>query len=114
MVPVGGTCPLGEWGYINAWEELRGQGALDDIDDVIVTFGSGGTTGGLAIGNYLTGSKVKYVLTTSVNVLVSDCGLTAGSIASASLILLIRSMALYDDSCVSLGWRGWSLVTLLM
>lgn len=59
VIPVGGTCPLGEWGYLNAWEELRGQGALDDIDDIIVTFGSGGTTGGLAIGNYLTGSKVK-------------------------------------------------------
>ena len=58
-MPVGGTCPMGEWGYIHAWEELRGQGALDDIDDVIVTVGSGGTACGIAIGNYLTGSKVK-------------------------------------------------------
>ena len=58
-MPVGGTCPMGEWGYIHAWEKLRGQGALDDIDDVIVTVGSGGTACGIAIGNYLTGSKVK-------------------------------------------------------
>lgn len=56
---MGGTCPLGEWGYIQAWEELRGQGALDNIDDVVVAIGSGGTACGLAIGNYLTGSKVK-------------------------------------------------------
>jgi D-cysteine desulfhydrase len=59
FIPVGGTCPLGEWGYIHAWEELRGQRALDNIDDVIVTIASGGTACALAVANYLTGSKVK-------------------------------------------------------
>ena len=58
-MPVGGTCPLGEWAYIQVWEELRGQRSLDDIDDVITTIGSGGTACGLSIGNYLTGSKVR-------------------------------------------------------
>ena len=32
---------------------------LEDYDDIVVTVGSGGTASGIAIGNYLTGSKLK-------------------------------------------------------
>ena len=59
LVPVGGFSPIGDWGYLQAWEELRGQGSLDNVDDVVVCVGSGGTVSGIALGNYLTGSKVK-------------------------------------------------------
>ena len=59
LVPAGGACPLGEWGYMNAWEELRSQRALESIDDVVVTGGSGGTACAIAISNYLTESKIK-------------------------------------------------------
>ncbi|KAM7432045.1 hypothetical protein ABFA07_017465 [Porites harrisoni] len=31
----------------------------EDYDDIVVTVGSGGTASGIAIGNYLTGSKLK-------------------------------------------------------
>lgn len=33
---------------------------LDDFDDIFVAAGSVGTACGLAIGNYLTGSKLRY------------------------------------------------------
>ena len=32
---------------------------IQDYDDIVVTVGSGGTPSGIAIGNYLTGSKLK-------------------------------------------------------
>ena len=35
------------------------QNVLEDYDDIVVTVGSGGTASGIAIGNYLTGSKLK-------------------------------------------------------
>lgn len=60
VVPVGGTTPVGTWGYIAAVEELRKQqqastesapdGAVPRFDHIIVTCGSGGTTAGLALG----------------------------------------------------------------
>ena len=37
------------------------QGVLEHFDDVVLSVGSGGTMCGVAIGNYLTGSKVKWV-----------------------------------------------------
>ena len=58
-IPAGGFSTIGSWGYIHAWEELREQGALDTVDDVVVCGGSGGTASGLAVANYLTGLKVK-------------------------------------------------------
>ena len=64
VVPVGGTTPLGTWGYINAVDELcaataggGGGGARDSFsaasetfDHVVVAAGSGGTAAGLALG----------------------------------------------------------------
>ncbi len=35
------------------------QGLFDRFDDVVLAAGSAGTAAGLAIANYLTGSKVK-------------------------------------------------------
>ena len=48
VIPVGGTTPLGTWGYLQAVEELREQGK--DFDHVVVAAGSGGTLAGLAVG----------------------------------------------------------------
>ena len=36
------------------------QGVLDNFDDIVTCVGTGGTASGLAISNYLTGSKIKY------------------------------------------------------
>ena len=35
------------------------QGVHENFDDVVIAVGSGGSAGGLAIANYLTGSKIK-------------------------------------------------------
>jgi len=59
ILPVGGTGPSGTWGYIWAWQELREQlrgPRWDDVTDIFVATGSGGTAAGLAIANALTGS----------------------------------------------------------
>ena len=37
------------------------QGVAERYDDLVVAVGSGGTVCGLALGNYLTGSKLKLV-----------------------------------------------------
>eukprot|EP00401_Gymnodinium_catenatum_P067876 CAMPEP_0117476434 /NCGR_PEP_ID=MMETSP0784-20121206/10307_1 /TAXON_ID=39447 /ORGANISM="" /LENGTH=371 /DNA_ID=CAMNT_0005270709 /DNA_START=1 /DNA_END=1113 /DNA_ORIENTATION=- len=58
VVPVGGTCPLGTWGYINAIQELREQIETDGrcpFDHVVVAAGSGGTAAGMALGCRLGG-----------------------------------------------------------
>ena len=36
------------------------QGVLEKFDDIVVTIATGGTATGLAIGNYLTGSKLRF------------------------------------------------------
>ena len=36
------------------------QGVLENFDDIVMPVGSGGTVCGVAIANYLTGSKLKY------------------------------------------------------
>ena len=59
VIPVGGSNSTGSWGYIEAFRELMDQGAMEEFDDIVVAIGSGGTLCGLAIANYLTGSKVK-------------------------------------------------------
>jgi D-cysteine desulfhydrase len=53
VVPVGGTTPVGTWGYINAVDELCKQTErqqLPDFDHIVVAAGSGGTAAGLALG----------------------------------------------------------------
>ena len=35
------------------------QGVHQNFDDVVIAVGSGGSAGGLAIANYLAGSKIK-------------------------------------------------------
>lgn len=35
------------------------QNLLENFDDIVMTVGSGGTAAGIAIANYLTGSKLK-------------------------------------------------------
>lgn len=59
IVPVGGSDATGVWGYIEAFEELLSQGLAQDFDEVAVACGSGGTLGGLAVANFLSGSPVR-------------------------------------------------------
>jgi D-cysteine desulfhydrase len=62
VVPVGGTTPVGTWGYLHAVEELREQldqgiGGAGDFDHIVVAAGSGGTAAGLALGLQLSPLK---------------------------------------------------------
>lgn len=56
---VGGSDPVGLWGYVEAYAELLSQGAAEKFSDVVVAVGSGGTASGLAIANYLAGGHMR-------------------------------------------------------
>jgi len=59
-IPIGGSNITGLFGYLECFNEMLQQQHIDEfIDDIIVTTGSGGTMAGLAIANYLTGSRIK-------------------------------------------------------
>ena len=57
LIPTGGSDALGLWGYIDAAAELREDCAAAGIhaDHVVCADGSGGTHGGLVLGNALHG-----------------------------------------------------------
>lgn len=58
LIPVGGSNLIGLWGYVEMFDEMMfTQKANSFCEDVCVTTGSGGTMSGLAIANFLTGSK---------------------------------------------------------
>ncbi|PFX26631.1 bifunctional D-cysteine desulfhydrase/1-aminocyclopropane-1-carboxylate deaminase, mitochondrial-like [Stylophora pistillata] len=59
LVEVGGSSYTGLFGYLTAFQEMMDQNLLVDFDDIVLTVGSGGTAAGIAIANYLTGSKLK-------------------------------------------------------
>lgn len=64
VIPVGGSCPLGCLGYINAVYELKNQiavGLMPEPDCIYAALGSAGTCVGLLIGLKLLGLKSKLV-----------------------------------------------------
>lgn len=58
LIGIGGSNEVGVWGYIHTFAEMIEQSVCENFTDVVVAIGSGGTASGLAIGNYLSGSKV--------------------------------------------------------
>ncbi|PFX26633.1 putative 1-aminocyclopropane-1-carboxylate deaminase [Stylophora pistillata] len=59
LIEVGGSSYTGLFGYLTAFQEMMDQNLLEDFDDIVMTAASGGTAAGIAIANYLTGSKLK-------------------------------------------------------
>ncbi|XP_046543179.1 bifunctional D-cysteine desulfhydrase/1-aminocyclopropane-1-carboxylate deaminase, mitochondrial-like [Haliotis rubra] len=59
LIPKGGSNLMGVFGTMAIFDELSRQGAVDRFDDLFLTCGSGGTTTGLCIANYLAGSPLK-------------------------------------------------------
>ncbi|EDO38385.1 predicted protein [Nematostella vectensis] len=59
IIPAGGSCYVAMFAYMMTFNELINQGVLEEYTDVVMTTGSGGTASGMAIANYLTGSKLK-------------------------------------------------------
>ncbi|XP_057987751.1 bifunctional D-cysteine desulfhydrase/1-aminocyclopropane-1-carboxylate deaminase, mitochondrial [Hevea brasiliensis] len=63
VIPVGGSNPIGTWGYIEAIREIEQQvqassGRLK-FDDIVVACGSGGTIAGLSLGSCFGALKAK-------------------------------------------------------
>ncbi|CAN4085429.1 unnamed protein product [Withania somnifera] len=63
VIPVGGSNPLGTWGYIEAIKEvelqLQHSSSEQKFDDIVVACGSGGTVAGLSIASTLSSLKAK-------------------------------------------------------
>jgi len=59
VIPRGGSNGPSIWGYIDTWREMQSQPFFDEITDVVVCSGSGGTGLDVALANYWTGSKKK-------------------------------------------------------
>ncbi|XP_052275020.1 uncharacterized protein LOC127874610 [Dreissena polymorpha] len=88
-IPVGGATASGMFAFISLFQELIDQGLYENFDDIVVTIATGGTAAGIAIGNYLTGSKLrihavsiflsKEKLTPYVDRMLSDIGLSVGT-----------------------------------
>lgn len=61
LIGIGGSDPIGMWGYIEAFDELLQQQVASRFTHIAVATGSGGTLAGLAIANYLSKTPVKIV-----------------------------------------------------
>jgi L-cysteate sulfo-lyase len=90
-IPVGGSCGLGNLGYVVCAEEILLQGAAADVSytAVIVATGSGGTQGGLLAGMQLHGGVP--VIGIAVEGTRQEQEALAARQASESLNLLGRS-----------------------
>jgi 1-aminocyclopropane-1-carboxylate deaminase/D-cysteine desulfhydrase-like pyridoxal-dependent ACC family enzyme len=58
-IPVGGSTPLGELGYVNASREFAEQAQGLNIDTAVVAVGSAGTSAGLLLGHKLFAPNVR-------------------------------------------------------
>eukprot|EP01023_Acetabularia_acetabulum_P015517 TRINITY_DN17547_c0_g1_i1.p1 TRINITY_DN17547_c0_g1~~TRINITY_DN17547_c0_g1_i1.p1 ORF type:complete len:237 (-),score=41.09 TRINITY_DN17547_c0_g1_i1:181-867(-) len=63
IIPVGGSNSLGTWGYIQTANEIMQYSEQSGLvfDDIVMACGSGGTTGGLALGMHLGGYGAQVV-----------------------------------------------------
>ncbi|XP_078367021.1 uncharacterized protein LOC144651036 [Oculina patagonica] len=59
VIAYGGSTYMSIFGYVTAFQEMMNQNLLEDFDDIVLTAGTGGSASGIAIANYLTGSKLK-------------------------------------------------------
>ncbi|XP_078380990.1 uncharacterized protein LOC144663796 [Oculina patagonica] len=59
LIEVGGSSYIGMFAYLTVFQEMMNQNLLENFDDIVMTVGSGGTAAGIAVANYLTGSKLK-------------------------------------------------------
>merc|ERR1712106_1098384 len=59
VIPRGGSNGPSIWGYIETWREMETQPFFDEVTDIVVCSGSGGTGLDVALANYWTGSKKK-------------------------------------------------------
>lgn len=58
-IPSGGATGKAVYAFITLFEELLQQGLHERFDDIVLTVATGGTSLGVAVANYLTGSKLR-------------------------------------------------------
>ncbi|XP_006823418.1 uncharacterized protein LOC100378838 [Saccoglossus kowalevskii] len=107
---VGGSTITGLFGYIEGFRELMRQNVLEDFDDLVFTIGSGGTAAGLAIGNYLTGSKLKCHAFAVCDNSTYFHGHVNATLAAAGLSQQVKSEDILDVIEGAKG-RGYGLST---
>lgn len=63
IIPEGGSDPLGAWGYIKAFQEIKTQAETAGLkfDAIVTAVGSGGTYAGLYLGSKITGLNTKVL-----------------------------------------------------
>lgn len=63
LIPLGASNGIGTFGYANAFFEILEQEKRENIhfDTIVCAVGSGGTYGGLLLGNYLKGENRKII-----------------------------------------------------
>jgi D-cysteine desulfhydrase len=90
LIPGGGTMPCGEAGYMNAVLEVAGQCGGDlPFDAIVVAYGTGGTTTGIALGQAVAGFRVPiYAIAVGSEqafrtLRATDCGGLAAEMAAA-------------------------------
>merc|ERR1712131_397870 len=57
IIPRGGSSDRSIWGYIDCWSEMENQDYFNEITDIVVVSGSGGTGLDLALANYWSGFR---------------------------------------------------------
>lgn len=69
VIPVGGSTPVGDYGYVIAWQEWERQQSeyqLPPIDEIYLAVGTGGTLAGLIVGQALSATQHSRLIGISV------------------------------------------------
>ena len=116
LIGIGGSDNIGLWGYLDAFSEMVEQGVHEKFTDIVVPIGSGGTASGLAIANYLSGSKLRVHAVTvcdtpqyfydHLNEMLKTLGLASDTNAENILNIIVgkgRGYAVSTDEELELG-----------
>lgn len=100
VIPVGGSSPLGCWGYIEFIHELSQQISNLGITDLVLACGSGGTVAGIALANFLSKLNLRVhaygVCDTPqyferfINTLMTELGITNPDVAGMVRLVQAR------------------------
>ena len=99
LIPVGGSTPLGTWGYLECMREVAAE--QQRFDHIVVTCGSGGTAAGTALGAHLAGLGARVTafgvcddpdyFYDHADALLRDMGATAGGLDARSIMRVVQA-----------------------
>jgi len=107
VIPLGGSCPTGVLGYVEAAFELRAQAQARGltIDYVVTAAGTGGTAAGLLAGLRLAGADTR-VIAIDVGRLHADMATAIAKIATETAVLLGAKAAFRADDLAVHDYTG--------